>query len=151
MGDEEAEDPRVATVVGVLEAYARGDLAHHRHLVSDAIERVLEDEPPVDDHVDLVGTGVDGAADVEQAGVEGRRPCRKVSGHRGHLDVRAFEVPLGRGDVVREHDHGRDAVLGGPFAQPHDVLGGLVAAQTCQVEAPDRDGRVVHHAIVPIR
>src|SRR6478735_5801527 len=104
-----------------------------------------EERAAVDDHVDLVGAGLDGVAGVGELDVHRRATTRERGGDRGHVDAAVAEGLLGRGDHVgvdADGGGGRTGRVGRVGAhrlrrEGADLPVGVLALERGQVDHPD--------------
>ena len=67
-----------------------------RDLVIKRLPSPLHGVFALDDHIDFIGAGLDGAMNLRDALFHGREALGKIRGHRGDLDSRAVEFVQGR-------------------------------------------------------
>ena len=133
--------------VGALAVRAGTGLTHRDDLVEDPLVVAGEEGATVDDHVDLVGTGLHRVAGVGELDVQCGPAAGEGGGDRGDVDAAGAEHLLRGRDHVGVDAHGRGHRagrvgrvrvhrLGGEGA---DLAGGVLPLQRGQVDHPDRE------------
>ena len=123
-----------------------GGVLHVDDLLEDRQEVARQERPAVDDHVDLVGAGLDGRPRLGELDVAERLPRREAGGDAGDLDRRALEGLLRLGDEGRvdadrgDRRDGRVARLRVHRLDAHrpDLARRVLPLEGGQVHHPDR-------------
>ncbi len=122
-------------------------LAHGHDLLVHLEVAPGEERAPVDHHVDLVGTGLDGVGGVGQLDVQCGTSARERCGDRGDMDTARAEGLLGHRDHVGVHAHGgrrgtgRVGRIGAHRLgrQRPDLARSVHALEGGEVDHPDRE------------